>query len=177
MADIFNMNTYKLKSIEKIFKAKLKINLDSILGVLLLFISLFFIFYLVPNHIEAPRDVDNIMMSPRFIPLVTGWSIFILSIFLFIQGVRHPKEGEKILFFDTSIIRWLLMLSTFIIYTFLFEYLGAIASAFIASACLLLANYINKISIYFLMLVFPVIIYLLFVYLLNVPLPVGDIWR
>lgn len=171
------MNIDELKLSDKKNKTIPKINLDSILGALLALIALFFLFYLVPNFIEEPKSIKNIMMSPRFLPIVIGWSILILSIFLLIQGVRHPKESQGTPLFDTPMLRWVLMLSTFIIYTFLFEYLGAITSAFIASSCLLLANYVRRVSLYSLMLVFPVVIYLLFVYLLNVPLPVGDIWR
>ncbi len=153
-----------------------RLNLDSILGFVLTLLSVFFIFYIVPVYIEEPETVSNIMMSPRYIPNIAGWFVFVLSVFLTIQGFSYPKKHKEFYFFDTPITRWLLMLVALTAYAFLFEELGAIVCAFFASVCLLLANHISKAWLYALMLVFPVLIYLLFVYVLHVPLPLGDLW-
>lgn len=170
------MNNNELKETPQRIKSCSCFNVDSMLGITLIFISLFFLFYLVPNYIEEPESIKNIMMSPQYIPKLAGWFVFILSVFLFLQGVRSPKKSEAALFLDTPILRWLLMLGAFATYAILFEVLGAIASAFFASTCLLLANQIKNIWLYVLVLVFPVVVYLLFVYVLHVPLPLGDVW-
>lgn len=171
------MNNNDLKETPRIMKSCSCLNVDSILGIALVFLSLIFIYYLIPNYIEEPESIKNIMMSPRYIPNLAGWFILILSVFLLLQGVRNPKRSEGALLLDTPILRWLLMLGALATYAFLFEILGAIASAFFASACLLIANHIKNIWLYVLVLVFPIAVYLLFVYVLHVPLPLGDVWE
>ncbi len=166
----------ELKTKDYLVENRSKINVDSIFGLLLTLISIVFIFYIVPKFIEEPISNNNPLMSPRFIPLITGWGILVLSIFLTIQGALNPKIKNIQKKFDTPMIRWVPMLASFVIYMFLFEYLGAVISAFLASSLLLVASKIKGISLYLLVLIFPFLMYLFFVYLLNVPLPIGDIW-
>lgn len=170
------MNNHELNTSSYAKSTKPWLRMDAILGAVLSLVALIFLFYLVPNYIEEPKSVNSIMMSPRFVPNIAGWGILLLSVLLTLQSLRSTTNNKTTPFINTPALRWILMLATFVIYTFFFEWLGAIASAFIASSCLLLANYVRQFWLYVLMLVFPILVFLLFVYVLHVPLPWGDVW-
>lgn len=149
---------------------------DSVMGIVLAILTLFFLFYLIPNYIEEPHNLTNRVMSPRFVPQIAGWSILLLALLLVRQGVKNDSKKQSAPLINTPPLRWILMVLSFVVYALFFEWLGAVTSAFIASCFLLVANYIRRFWIYVLMLVFPAAVFALFVYVLYVPLPWGEVW-
>lgn len=156
-----------------------RFNPNSILGVTFAFLAIVFLYYLVPNYIEEPSHIKTPMLSPRFIPFVAGWLVLVLSIVMFIEGLLRPPKhtASEALHSGIPKLRWALMIAACAVYIFLFEQLGAIACGIIACLFLFLASNVRHVWVYLLGLVFPVVVSLLFVHVLNVPLPGGLIWE
>ncbi|MEJ6657014.1 MAG: hypothetical protein QNL70_13540 [Pseudomonas sp.] len=68
------------------------------IGLVIFVCSLFFVLYLVPNHIQEPPFLQNPMMSPRFLPGIVGWLTVVFSLLLALDGVfgkasNHASES------------------------------------------------------------------------------------
>ncbi|MHB0774094.1 tripartite tricarboxylate transporter TctB family protein [Halomonas sp. WWR20] len=153
------------------------VNLNTLLGALLFFISIVFIFYLVPQYINEPPRLNNPMLSPRWLPAVAGWIVLVLSVLLFIEGCLAPPLASGIEQERAPAQRWLLLAVALAVYMLCFELLGAMAAGIVATLILFAAHPIRQPWIYLLGIVLPVAVTLLFVHLLNVPLPVGQVWE
>ncbi|MCW8886568.1 MAG: tripartite tricarboxylate transporter TctB family protein [Cellvibrionaceae bacterium] len=156
-----------------------RFNPNSILGATFALVAILFLYYLVPNYIEEPGYLKNPMLSPRFIPLVAGWLVLTLSIVMLIEGLLRPPKhtASEELHSGIPKLRWALMMAACAIYMFLFEQLGAITCGIFASLFLFLASSVRHVWVYLLGFAFPVVVSLLFIHVLNVPLPVGTIWE
>ncbi len=156
-----------------------RLNPNSVLGAILVLVAGIFLFYIVPTYINEPPSMQHPLLSPRFLPQLAGWLVLLLSLALLIEGlVRPPKHTvAEQLHKGIPVLRWVLMIASGAIYMLFFEELGAIGSGILVSVLLFLASDLRKVSIYLLAIVFPVVVSLLFVHLLNVPLPVGTLWE
>lgn len=152
---------------------QIKDTLDVITGVVLLLISLVLAFYLVPNYIGETPILQNPMMSPRWLPNIVSWLILAFSVLLIIQGVLVSSNAEND---ERKIVkgpyrRFIIMLIAFLVYVLLFETLGAILTGILATVLLFLAHPVRVWWAYGFALVFPVGVTLLFVNVMNIPLP------
>lgn len=151
-------------------------NINTLLGGLWLLAALVFVFHLVPNYIEEAPMVQNPMQSPRWLPNVAGWLVAVLSLALIIEGCLRPPVRTVALEEGAPPRRWLLMLAGLGAYWLLFEPLGAIAAGILGTLLLFAAHPVRKLWLYALAIVFPWIVSLLFIHVLNVPLPSGTLW-
>ncbi|NKQ09581.1 tripartite tricarboxylate transporter TctB family protein [Pseudomonas sp. SST3] len=153
-------------------------NINTLLGAIWLVAALVFLFYLVPNYIDEAPMVENPMQSPRWLPSAAGWLVAVLSLALIIEGcLRPPKHTAA----DTEEgaappWRWLVMLSGLGVYWLLFEPLGAIAAGVLGTLLLFAAHPVRKPWLYLLAVALPWLVSLLFIHVLNVPLPSGTLW-
>ena len=153
-------------------------NLNTWLGAFWLIAALVFLFYLVPNHIDEAPMVDNPMQSPRWLPSVAGGLIAALSLALIVEGCLRPPaqtaedESER-----APARRWLLMLAGLGAYWLLFDLLGAIAAGILGTLLLFAAHPVRKPWLYLLAIALPWLVCLLFIHVLNVPLPSGTLWN
>ena len=153
-------------------------NLNTLLGAFWLMAALVFLFYLVPNHIDEAPMVDNPMQSPRWLPSVAGWLVAVLSLALIVEGCLRPPvrpTADE----DSGTAppwRWLLMLAGLGAYWLLFEALGAIAAGILGTLLLFAAHPVRKPWLYLLAIALPWLVSLLFIHVLNVPLPSGTLW-
>ncbi|MBA1273276.1 tripartite tricarboxylate transporter TctB family protein [Stutzerimonas azotifigens] len=156
-------------------------NLNTLLGIVCLIAALVFLFYLVPQHIEQAPRLQNPLQSPRWLPTVAGWIILLLSIALVIEGCLRPpqpEEGKGETGQDRAPAwRWLLLLVALASYWLLFEALGAIVAGVLATVLLFLATPVRKPWLYGLAVLLPWLVCLLFIHVLNVPLPSGSLWE
>ncbi|RBW51809.1 tripartite tricarboxylate transporter TctB family protein [Marinobacter sp. F3R11] len=154
-------------------------NPNSILGGIFSVLAAGFLFYVVPTHIEIPAHMQHPLLSPRFLPQLAGWLVLALSILLMIDGlVKPPKRTETDEFRrGVPIVRQLLMVAAGVVYVLFFEQLGAIGSGVLACVLLFLASGLRNLWVYALAIVFPAVVTLLFIYVLNVPLPPGTLWE
>ncbi|AHL77247.1 hypothetical protein CH92_20050 [Stutzerimonas stutzeri] len=151
-------------------------NINTLLGALWLLAALVFVFYLVPNYIEEAPMVENPMQSPRWLPNVAGWLIAMLSLALIVEGCLRPPVRTVAPEKGAPPWRWLLMLAGLGAYWLLFEPLGAIAAGILGTLLLFAAHPVRKLWLYVLAIVLPWIVSLLFIHVLNVPLPSGTLW-
>lgn len=152
---------------------QIKDTLDVITGIVLLLISLVLAFYLVPNYIGEPSILQNPMMSPRWLPNIVSWLILAFSVLLIIQGVLVSSDAEND---ERKVVkgpyrRFIIMLIAFLVYVLFFESLGAILTGILATVLLFLAHPVRVWWAYGFALAFPVGVTLLFVNVMNVPLP------
>jgi len=153
-------------------------NQNSMLGGAFSILALGFLFYIIPNYIEIPSHMQSPLLSPRFLPQLAGWLVLVLSILLLIGGLTKPPKQDAAdeLRRGVPVTRKLLMVAAGVVYVLFFEQLGAIGSGVLASVFLFLASELRGFWVYALAVIFPAIVTLLFIYILNVPLPEGTIW-
>ena len=148
---------------------------DILTGGILLIASVVLLFCLIPNYIGEPPILQNPMMSPRWLPRIVGWLMFGLSILLIVQGMlidnTAKEDGRRIV--KGSHPRFALMIVALLVYSVLFETLGAVISGILATLILFAAHPIRTYWPYSLAIVFPIVVTLIFVNLMNVPLPVA----
>ncbi|WP_323752975.1 tripartite tricarboxylate transporter TctB family protein [Marinobacter sp.] len=173
------METSEIHSVKAMASRHGRLNPNSVLGGAFCILAAIFLFYVVPTHINMPPYMQHALLSPRFLPQVAGWLVFSLSFLLMIDGImKPPKRAEADeLRRGVPLIRQALLLAAGVIYAIFFEELGAMGSGILASAFLFLASGLRGLKIYALVIVFPVVVTLLFIYVLNVPLPVGTLWE
>ncbi|MCG7576272.1 MULTISPECIES: tripartite tricarboxylate transporter TctB family protein [unclassified Halomonas] len=158
-------------------KRRIKDVNDVIAGGILLCFSLALVFYLVPNYINEPPILQNPMMSPRWLPGIVGWLIVLFSVLLILQGFlldrRHEDDERQIEKGPTR--RFVLMVAALLTYVALFEAMGAVFTGILATLILFLAHPVRTWWAYSLAFVFPIAVTLLFVNVMNVPLPLSPI--
>jgi putative tricarboxylic transport membrane protein len=153
-------------------------NLNTLLGAFWLVAALVFLFYLVPNYIDEAPMVENPMQSPHWLPSVAGWLVAVLSLALILEGCLRPPAHPPA---DAdseagSPWRWVLMLAGLGAYWLLFEPLGAIAAGILGTLLLFAAHPVRNPGLYLLAIALPWVVSLLFIHVLNVPLPSGTLW-
>ncbi|WP_158186448.1 tripartite tricarboxylate transporter TctB family protein [Stutzerimonas stutzeri] len=151
-------------------------NVNTLLGVFWLSAALVFVFYLVPNYIEEAPMIQNPMQSPRWLPGVAGWLVAVLSLALIVEGCLRPPERTASATASAPAWRWLLMIAGLGAYWLLFEPLGAIAAGILGTLLLFAAHPVRKPWLYLLAVALPWLVSLLFIHVLNVPLPSGTLW-
>lgn len=158
-------------------KRRIKDVNDVIAGGILLCFSLALVFYLVPNYINEPPILQNPMMSPRWLPGIVGWLIVLFSVLLILQGLlldrRHEDDERQIEKGPTR--RFVLMVAALLTYVALFEAMGAVFTGILATLILFVAHPVRTWWAYGLAFVFPIAVTLLFVNVMNVPLPLSPI--
>lgn len=158
-------------------KRKIKDVNDVVAGSILLCFSLALVFYLVPNYINEPPILQNPMMSPRWLPRIVGWLIVLFSVLLILQGFLldkdHQDDERRIEKGPTR--RFVLMVAALLTYVALFEAVGAVFTGILATLILFVAHPVRTWWAYGLAFVVPVAVTLLFVNVMNVPLPLSPI--
>lgn len=156
-----------------------KWNPNSILGGALVVLTGIFLFYVIPNYINMPPFMQHPLLSPRFLPQLAGWIVLVLAALLLLDGLLNPPQREEAeaLRSGVPVLRQVLMVAAGAVYVLFFEQLGAIGSGLLASVLLFLASDLRKLWVYALAIAFPVVVSLLFVHVLNVPLPTGTLWE
>ncbi|PCM44416.1 tripartite tricarboxylate transporter TctB family protein [Marinobacter sp. ANT_B65] len=154
-------------------------NPNSVLGGVFSILAVGFLFYAIPTHIEIPGHMQHPLLSPRFLPQLAGWVVLALSLVLLIDGlVKPPRKSETDEFRrGVPVMRQVLMVAAGVIYVLFFEELGAIGSGVLACVLLFLASGLRDLRVYALAIIFPAVVTLLFIYVLNVPLPPGTLWE
>ncbi|WP_421683301.1 tripartite tricarboxylate transporter TctB family protein [Stutzerimonas urumqiensis] len=152
-------------------------NPDVWLGAFWLLAALVFVLYLVPNHIDEAPMVENPMQSPRWLPSLAGWLIVALSVALIVDALTRPAPAASATVGERSgARRILLMLIALGTYWLLLEPLGAIATGILATLILFVAHPVRTPWLYGLAIALPWLVCLLFIHVLNVPLPSGTLW-
>ncbi|SDT02667.1 putative tricarboxylic transport membrane protein [Halopseudomonas litoralis] len=143
-----------------------------VIGVVIFVCSLFFVFYLVPNYIQEPPFLQNPMMSPRFLPGIVGWLTVIFSLLLAFDGVfGKPSIEQSSQEENAPLLRWGAMVVALAIYLLCFEALGAIIAGILATLILFIAHPIRTWWQYSLAFVLPILVAVIFINVMNVPLP------
>ena len=143
-----------------------------IIGLVIFVCSLFFVFYLVPNHIQEPPLLQNPMMSPKFLPNIVGWLTLVFSLLLAFDGIFGKASTEQASQkANAPVLRWGALILALVIYLLCFEALGAIIAGILATLILFVAHPVRTWWLYSLAVVLPVVVAFIFIKVMNVPLP------
>lgn len=155
-------------------RVKIKDTSDLISGIVLLGLAIVLVFYLVPNYINEPPILQNPMMSPRWLPTIIGWLILLFSILLILQAfiLEGKSEEDERAIEKGSTRRFVLMVLSLVIYVALFETMGAVFCGILATLVLFVAHPVRTWWVYSLAFLFPIVVAILFVEVMNVPLPI-----
>ncbi|MCC5882026.1 MAG: tripartite tricarboxylate transporter TctB family protein [Halomonas sp.] len=146
---------------------------DVMSGCVLLAVSAFLLFYLVPNYISEPPILQNPMMSPRWLPRIVAGLMIVFACLLIAQGLlvdnTAKEDGRRIE--KGPRLRFAMMVVALVVYVGLFEALGAVISGIMATLILFAAHPVRTWWVYGLAFVLPAAVAFVFVKVMNVPLP------
>lgn len=143
-----------------------------LVGLFMALLSLLFILYIGLEYIEEPGFVKNPIMSPRWLPMVMSWCVFILSLTLCFQEWLSSSKNIDPVSKDRS-IDVVILIAVLIGYVLAFERLGAVLTAIVACLILFALRARRSMTLYLLAMIIPIAVYFFFTELLNVPLPRG----
>ena len=143
-----------------------------LVGLFMALLSLLFILYIGLEYIEEPGFVKNPIMSPRWLPMVMSWCVFILSLTLCFQEWLSSSKNIDPVSKDRS-IDVVILIAVLIGYVLAFERLGAVLTAIVACLILFALRARRSMTLYLFAMIIPIAVYFFFTELLNVPLPRG----
>lgn len=143
-----------------------------LVGLFMALLSLLFILYIGLEYIEEPGFVKNPIMSPRWLPMVMSWCVFILSLTLCFQEWLSSSKNIDPVSKERS-IDVVILIAVLIGYVLAFERLGAVLTAIVACLILFALRARRSMTLYLLAMIIPIAVYFFFTELLNVPLPRG----
>jgi|TARA_B110000908_G_scaffold28343_1_gene33310 putative tricarboxylic transport membrane protein len=148
------------------------LNKNMLVGLFMALLSLLFILYIGLEYIEEPGFVKNPIMSPRWLPMVMSWCVFILSLTLCFQEWLSSSKNIDPVSKERS-IDVVILIAVLIGYVLAFERLGAVLTAIVACLILFALRARRSMTLYLLAMIIPIAVYFFFTELLNVPLPRG----
>ncbi|WP_024333017.1 tripartite tricarboxylate transporter TctB family protein [Desulfotignum balticum] len=153
-----------------------KLNRDSIAGLVLLAFSLILAFYLTPNHVESHGSVPA-ALSPRLFCYLTSGLLGMLSIMLIATSLKNSgRNGTGTIRYSSwePITRGLICTVVACVYIAMSGYIGFFASTALAMIIFLVYFGVKKWwGILLFLIVLLGFIYLLFVQALKVNMPDG----
>jgi cell division protein FtsW (lipid II flippase) len=158
---------------------------DFILGLLIIVLALIGSFVFIPRGVVLPDNIETRALSPDFWPLIIMMLLGIAGIALTIQSkygkAANDREADSVMRpLGEGLIRVAIVIAWLLGMFFAIPFIGMpIACALTFAAMSLFAGerrwkYILPITI-----LMPLALYLFFVYVANVPLPVGvfEAWK
>lgn len=70
---------------------------DALVGIGIVLLSLFLVVYFIPQYVDSPRSVRNIVLSPVFWPTVIAWMMLFIGILILIFHFlsKEPAKDES----------------------------------------------------------------------------------
>jgi len=164
-----------------------KLPKDFYLGAGLAAVSAIFLFFVIPKAVVVPSNIKIISLRPDFWPAILCVVIIILSLLLLATSYinysassptgKQPHSSEKIAPRPMAILKPLSVIGVLLLYYFSINFLGIILSstAALLGLALLYGERNFKVLIP-LAIIVPVVLYLFFSKVANVPLPIGDLF-
>lgn len=156
--------------------------MDTAAALVIMFLSVFFYFYLIPVGINVPSAVKHLPLSPRFLPYVLTIFIFVIaSIMLVFSIVAPPKPqaADDIIELQPT---WRSKLGIFaivlVMYWYLPEIIGMLMTSITSICVLLLVSGEKRLKIYSgVGVLIPVVVYFTFTEIFYVSLPPGILFQ
>ncbi len=161
-----------------------KLPKDFYLGAGLAAVSAIFLFFVIPNAVVVPSNIKIISLRPDFWPAVLCIIIIVLSLLLLVTSYIKNRASsaigkqehleEKTAPRAMAILKPLSVIGILLLYYFAIDFLGIILSSTAALLGLaLLYGERNYKMLIPLAIVVPIVLYLFFSKVANVPLPIG----
>lgn len=160
----------------------LRLNNNIISGAFIAFFALFGLIYLIPNHVQVPKNVEVQALSPDFWPTIIFWLMLILAGGLILEGIKglssDTDEGDDVSSTNSSVYEILFWAAIAVIillsYYYLLEVIGIVASSTITYLALTAIVGEKRLAITIpISLLLPTALYMLFTKVANTPLPLG----
>ena len=148
-----------------------------IVGLVALALGLATIFILIPVGIVSPQDVQHIALAPEFWPLIVA-SVFSVMALIILVRPTQPEESDDV---ESAVVPWkqrfprlaVILVSLFAFY-YLVPFLGMVFTGIVLIAGLMLyAGERRWKLIVPLAIVMPIALYLFFLKVANIPIPLG----
>ena len=148
-----------------------------IVGLVALVLGLVTIFVLIPIGIVSPQDVQHFALAPEFWPLIVA-SIFSVMALIILVRPTQPEESDED---EENVVPWkerfprlAVILVTLFGFYYLVPFLGMVFTGMVLIAGLMLyAGERRWKMIAPLAIGMPVILYLFFLKIANIPIPLG----
>jgi len=153
---------------------------NQITGIFILIFGIFTYFVLIPYGIRVPKNIAHVTTSPAFWPTIITGIISFMGVLLIVPERAKPvvddevDESENRTPWKTRFPR--LMIITVVLFGFYFfiELLGMVVpSIALIFFLMVFAGYRRWWLMVLLSVLVPVILYFFFVYVANIPIPLG----
>ena len=155
-----------------------------VLGLILLVVSLVGMFVLIPNGVDSPGEVEFRALSPSFWPSIVIAVVGLCGATIFVQGFLRRNESaeqaEALADDDEDEVQnviWNKYIITIIVlfaFYYSIQYIGLPLAAMIVLPFFIIFGGERKVLNYLpIALILPTVLYLFFVYVASVPIPLG----
>ncbi len=144
-------------------------------GIAFLAIGLVLIFILIPTGVAEPKKVPFAVLSPSYYPRLVAIAMAVLGAVIAVRGVRHASDGVRFAAPDgvaalkVCAVFVILFSTAYALPTAGFVLGGAVALA----ALMLLAGERRPLIVGLNAILLPLVLYLFFTKLANIPIPGG----
>ncbi|WP_407267774.1 tripartite tricarboxylate transporter TctB family protein [Radiobacillus sp. PE A8.2] len=148
---------------------EIKVPTNLVGGILIMLLSLI-IWFLIPVQIPIMATFEGKLIDSRFVPRLLVATMFLISAILIISSLVFKKE-KTIVYNVRSELKGILYLSILVIYILLVKYIGFLIACLLLAIVTLIYFKVKAIKYYAITLSVFVAIYLIFYFILEVPLP------
>lgn len=153
---------------------------NQITGIFILIFGAITFFVLIPYGIKVPKNIEHITTSPAFWPTIITIIVSIMGVLLIIPQREKTvmgdegDEGEARTPWKTRIPRLIVIMAVLFGFYFFIEQLGLVVpSIALIFFLMVFAGYRRWWLMVILSVLVPVILYFFFVYVANIPIPLG----
>jgi putative tricarboxylic transport membrane protein len=149
-------------------------NKDLISGIMMLVIGLSLMFVLIPLGIETPKKVRYAALSPNYYPYIISFLLTAIGMAVIFKSRKksftetnsqtHPKAFQRIFLFILLLVFYASSLNV----------LGFVAASIIGLiGSLYLAGERRALTIFYVSVAMPIVLYFFFYKVANIPIPLG----
>ncbi len=153
---------------------------DGVFAVAMMLFAVVMAFVVIPAGVRVPASVTHLPLSPRFFPYVLVGMVFVFAASMLVMSVLGPPPLPGEAAAGALRRRWALRLAVLLAvlagYVTLPERLGMLPMAVLGTVALLAVGGERRLTVLAgVGAVVPVLVYLLFTEVFNVPLPAGPL--
>lgn len=147
-------------------------------------LGLILLVIIIPYGVDVPAYAEMAALAPNFWPQLISCFITVAGIGLLVTGLRtketltagEDKEDDSYPL-GVQLLRFVFAFGLLFMVYFCIDYLGMVVTTFIATLSFLLLGNVRKVSMLVgISVLLPCILYVFFVYVANVPLPIGNLF-
>ncbi|MBX2885928.1 MAG: tripartite tricarboxylate transporter TctB family protein [Granulosicoccus sp.] len=147
---------------------------DRITGIIIVFLGLATFFVLIPKGIVVPGNLEVLALSPDFWPRIVAVMFTLCGLVMCLQNHSAPSSDSLDIPVTSRIPRLAITLAALFGFYFAIPKLGMVAPAILLIFGMMFFSGERRWGLMIITAIFaPVLLYVFFVYVANIPIPLG----